>query len=231
MAKRLELSKGQQRRKEERDKRRERNSAHGHIYFIQSADTHYIKIGYSVELDRRLKEISLHHTGVRLLGSYYCRGPRRFEELIHTLFGDLRVRGEWFRPNGRIFDFLQAHDDIKRVSLDSWAYHYVKGMTVRERKAALNAYGSAKEVRNKALDCLMEESLRQGFPEGNALDNPANTQKSSESLEIRESHAIPHTRGKLSRAIGYEAQRRRLRKSTQSPRLSKPRLKTSPKTP
>lgn len=93
--------------------------AHGHIYFLQSPKTHYIKIGYSKDVKRRLQDLRAHHPDAKLLASFYCRGPARFERIVHGLFSDLRIHGlsngrhsEWFRPNGRIFDFIAFHEPL-----------------------------------------------------------------------------------------------------------------------
>ena len=83
-------------------------SAHGHIYFIQNQSNHLIKIGYSKDVERRFRQHQLNVPDtLELIAKFYCRGPARYERLVHTLFKDLRVKGEWFRPNGRIFDFVQ----------------------------------------------------------------------------------------------------------------------------
>ena len=118
-------------------------SAHGHIYFVQNLQNHYIKIGYSKDVERRYRELE-HKVpdSIKLLAKFYCRGPARYERLVHSLFSDLRVKGEWFRPNGRIYDFISYHEesgkrlDHHRVPNHS-SFAAVISKAIQERNYAL----------------------------------------------------------------------------------------------
>ena len=69
----------------------------GCVYFIETDNKAYLKIGYTASLDKRMKQIegTLRPTPIRLLG--YLRGNRATEAWMHAAFAGLRERGEWFR--------------------------------------------------------------------------------------------------------------------------------------
>lgn len=64
------------------------------IYFIQSDYAEgFIKIGLATNLERRLEKLQ-------------CATAQREQE-IHERFRDLRVRGEWFRPDESLVSFIK----------------------------------------------------------------------------------------------------------------------------
>lgn len=79
----------------------------GVVYFIQNIETGLIKIGYSKDLDARVRGLATEHKAemrvIHYMGSYDAAG---LEEVMHTLFSDKRVEGEWFSLNW---------EDIRRV--------------------------------------------------------------------------------------------------------------------
>lgn len=78
------------------------------VYFIQVNDM--IKIGTTTCLPARIDALSTHGSGkpeVLLV----VPGGRTEEKQAHALFADERVRGEWFRPSGRLLDFIAERQD------------------------------------------------------------------------------------------------------------------------
>lgn len=74
------------------------------IYFIQQGDDGPIKIGRTENLPQRMRELQVGNPELlRLLGVI----PEEAE--LQALFGNLRVRGEWFKPESQILDFIQAY--------------------------------------------------------------------------------------------------------------------------
>jgi hypothetical protein len=68
------------------------------IYFIQGVDGGPIKIGRSDEPETRLAMLQTGNP-VALRITRVITGYSRDEVLLHELFGDFRLQGEWFRPH------------------------------------------------------------------------------------------------------------------------------------
>ncbi len=100
---------GEERRSEERgsealgegeEDRREK----GCVYFIETADGGFVKIGYSIHVPRRFDEIGVLLPGLRLIG--YMPGTMATERWLHGKFAALRERGEWFRHTEDLRGFI-----------------------------------------------------------------------------------------------------------------------------
>lgn len=65
------------------------------IYFIQSGEDGPIKIGYSVDPDRRLPQLQTGNPRGLIL-RHIIPGDRSVEHQLHTRFEPARIRGEWF---------------------------------------------------------------------------------------------------------------------------------------
>ena len=95
------------------------------IYFVQEEFSGFIKIGYTANLDQRVKSLSSTMPGkITLL--HYMSGGINEEKALHERFSDLRVKNEWFRPERElscleaILSFAESHpdgppDEVKRV--------------------------------------------------------------------------------------------------------------------
>ena len=80
----------------------------GFIYFIETHDGTFIKIGYSRNVSNRFHEIGLLMPGLRLIG--YMSGTLTTERSLHAVFSADRERGEWFRRSAVIDTFIaNAH--------------------------------------------------------------------------------------------------------------------------
>jgi len=80
------------------------------IYFLQIEKTGPIKIGESDDIDKRFRQIaSTIPMRVYCLGVIKRRGISNLERALQFYFIDLCIRGEWFKPDKRIFDFVKLH--------------------------------------------------------------------------------------------------------------------------
>lgn len=90
-----------------------------YVYFIQIGDSGDIKIGYTNNIKKRLKELQ---TGspkkLKLLG--YIDGGRTKEQELHSQFKQYRVNGEWFRLHQEIVDYINKNTKTNTwIELDS----------------------------------------------------------------------------------------------------------------
>jgi len=71
------------------------------VYFAQRRSGGLIKIGWSTGVHSRM--IALR---TRLLGS--MPGRRKEELAVHERFKHLRAKGEWFRPDAELLEFIRT---------------------------------------------------------------------------------------------------------------------------
>lgn len=77
----------------------------GLVYFIQFGDR--VKIGFTTDLPTRMKQLP--HDKILAL----ITGAVSDERKLHRKFDDIRITGEWFAADPRLFDFidtLPVHD-------------------------------------------------------------------------------------------------------------------------
>ncbi len=67
----------------------------GWVYFI--SDGHYIKIGHTENLERRLMAIQNGNPNrISIIRKIFCEKPAYVEKMYHELFKSFRINGEWF---------------------------------------------------------------------------------------------------------------------------------------
>lgn len=97
----------------------EESPSSGVVYFVQAGgDGGPIKIGVSrpERVHRRVREIQCgNHLELRILGM--VPGERRLEGHLHMLFGNQRMRGEWFSASPEMVGFI--HDITEPVESDA----------------------------------------------------------------------------------------------------------------
>ncbi len=80
---------------------------YGHVYFLQAEGNGLIKIGFTTNLLRRVRD---HRNGspvlLHFLGAYEAQETE--ERLVHDLFRYHRQHGEWFSPAPEIFKYVEA---------------------------------------------------------------------------------------------------------------------------
>jgi len=67
------------------------------IYFIQAGDDGPVKIGWSRNAERRLRDLD-RQMPWKLHLRRTIEAPRDYETRLHTHFREHHIRGEWFRP-------------------------------------------------------------------------------------------------------------------------------------
>ena len=89
------------------------------VYFVQAAKEGLIKIGVANDARRRLSSIRT-DSPVPLdpLGIMVCNERGALENRLHRQFAHLRQRGEWYRAEPELLDFIRENaepfDDAER---------------------------------------------------------------------------------------------------------------------
>lgn len=92
------------------------------IYLVQNEE--FLKIGYTENLEERLKEYNTHNPNFELIG--YREGTKEFEKFLHKRFENLKTRNEWFRYSEELIkDFLTYTDENYNFPI-AYACNHVK---------------------------------------------------------------------------------------------------------
>ena len=83
------------------------NSTTGFVYFIDTADGLYVKIGHSIDVYKRLKQLKVCHPSVLEVRGY-VRGGVCIERMLHYRFREERGQGEWFVRTDRLDAFINS---------------------------------------------------------------------------------------------------------------------------
>jgi hypothetical protein len=120
-----------------------------YVYFLLDIEAMVVKVGYSSQIDERLKQIRSHTISPLVLVKIIPGGFKE-EQLIHQRFSHLRVHHEWFRFNKELNVFVDEcaseppiwiHGCIA-ANLAGWldtefqvlVYDYIFGYRVQLRK-------------------------------------------------------------------------------------------------
>lgn len=87
-------------------------SEQGYVYFISTHREKEVKIGWAVDVKRRLSQLQTGHP-YELLVAYSAPGTQADERALHERFSELRLHGEWFRYTEEIHDFLYDLEDAQ----------------------------------------------------------------------------------------------------------------------
>lgn len=80
-----------------------------HIYFIKESALGSIKIGISRSVADRLSQLQRNMPQkLECLG--FIEGNFSDEKILHEKFSHLKIRGEWFREDNELSDFLSTLD-------------------------------------------------------------------------------------------------------------------------
>jgi hypothetical protein len=100
------------RRKAARLLQRERAVENGGVYFIEAVGLKKVKIGYAIDVKKRLAGLT---TGcpvpLRLVA--FVKGPRDLEFDMHVRFWPTHSHGEWFGLGKRLADFIEANPPLQ----------------------------------------------------------------------------------------------------------------------
>jgi hypothetical protein len=75
------------------------------VYFIRAKDGGPVKIGSSIHLLLRLKQLQA-NSPVELELVAATEGSARFEREVHSRFQHCRLHGEWFEPIDELLNFM-----------------------------------------------------------------------------------------------------------------------------
>lgn len=74
------------------------------VYFVLASDN-LVKIGYSTNVNKRIQNLSVLHPSFVLLGYV----GNKTEKEVHNTFSPFRVKGEWYRYDGSMIDFIKVN--------------------------------------------------------------------------------------------------------------------------
>ena len=77
------------------------------LYFVRRESDGAVKIGITTDLRRRLPDLRRLHGGMTLLGT--AKGATTREKLLHLLFADARLDGEFFQATPAVMSFLEQY--------------------------------------------------------------------------------------------------------------------------
>jgi len=68
------------------------------LYLIQNLSTNEIKIGYSSDPQKRLKQLQTGSGGrLKVIRAYYLDNEKVWEKRLHRMLWQSKRRGEWFK--------------------------------------------------------------------------------------------------------------------------------------
>jgi len=78
----------------------------GFVYFLQSGQDGPIKIGYTTDIQKRIKALQTAHPfPLKLL--LVINGNVDDESKLHKKFNSLRLCGEWFSPDEKLLQYIE----------------------------------------------------------------------------------------------------------------------------
>ncbi len=79
----------------------------GYVYFLRSENEGEIKIGYAVDVEKRVKQLQTGHPQ-KLKVMATLKGDMELEKDIHDKFYKHRLNGEWFEPHPDLLAFIST---------------------------------------------------------------------------------------------------------------------------
>lgn len=79
----------------------------GYVYFLHNPETDTIKIGYSKNPKRRIRSLQTANSA-ELETLKIVEGDEGYERSLHRQFSHLRIRGEWFRADYELWDYIDS---------------------------------------------------------------------------------------------------------------------------
>jgi hypothetical protein len=124
----------------------------GCVYFIETHDGAFVKIGYSARVHGRMREIGFRgHRTLRLVG--WMPGTMETEKWLHHKFAEDCDHLEWFRNSIAIQAFMAAVGLIKPPhSLDTIGEKDAGAVAMALKRAASMTPERRKEIAQKAIE-------------------------------------------------------------------------------
>jgi hypothetical protein len=139
----------------------------GYVYFIETEDAQYIKIGHSVNPITRLAQIGTWKP-VRLLG--YMPGSRDMETSLHSKFASDRTSGEWFRASNELRLFIstldltvpiQPSEAVEQETVKASSVYLPAGLHLRLRTRSLHEGRSMNQILISAAELYLKQGEKQ----------------------------------------------------------------------
>jgi hypothetical protein len=131
------------------------------IYFARVIPNGPIKIGFSISVETRIRTISTTSPfPIELIGD--MEGTLEDETRLHSMFADYRLNGEWFEPNGKLLDFIEANttkDTIETVENNTEEHTKIEDLTTI----------AVRDVPSKTWARLKAQAALDGVSIGDAL--------------------------------------------------------------
>lgn len=87
-----------------------------YIYFLHAPKAQRIKIGFSKDVDSRVRR--LRNSSAEALDLLVVvRGSREHERAFHICFARLRQHGEWFIADERLIALIKSFSSLEKISL------------------------------------------------------------------------------------------------------------------
>ena len=88
------------------------------IYFIREEGSNYVKIGQTRMPGDRLKELQISNPRELRVVKLF-EAPSQAESILHAMFREERVRGEWFKMSSRLSAFMNEdeYDIIEAIKV------------------------------------------------------------------------------------------------------------------
>lgn len=84
------------------------DNKNGSVYFILDTSCNLVKIGYSKDVHRRMKQFKTSNCNLKLLYQIdNC--SMDYEKMLHEFFKHIRVKREWFRYDSCIKLWIKRH--------------------------------------------------------------------------------------------------------------------------
>lgn len=81
-----------------------RDDPRGMVYYVWHKPSDYVKIGTTVHLVQRYRQLDAEYNGLELVAAE--PGSYTLETYRHCQFADARVVGEWFDRTGRLIELI-----------------------------------------------------------------------------------------------------------------------------
>lgn len=124
------------------------------IYFVCDETTGRIKIGTTIQLSVRLKQLAIEHGELRLL-AVVAEG-RDAEQALHHRFAHLRVINEWFEPGDDLIGFIVAEGNPWDGSDESSAT-----LSVKLRMGAVESARIVAALRGVTITDLISDMIEE----------------------------------------------------------------------
>lgn len=82
-----------------------------YIYIVKDIHRGLFKIGKANNIENRVKQLKTANAGIEIETWYY--GAKKDEKILHSIFEDVRISGEWFCLNTENLEFIGKYFEQK----------------------------------------------------------------------------------------------------------------------